>query len=146
MVGHHLPQFGDLDVEDVDQLDLGGHDRRVGVLHRRRLVQLLGAQPLPDRGDLGVEVTAAGPPQRGEDRGPWQAGGAGGSGARSSSSSASAAVRSSKACKAAGKNSRSAERSLTPDRLPSTAAWPSARLKPRAGVPPKRSQHGPELL
>jgi hypothetical protein len=77
MVGHHLPELGDLDVEDVDQLDLGGHDRRVGVLHRRRLVQLLGAQRLPDRGDLSVEVTAAGPPQRGEDRGPWQAGGAG---------------------------------------------------------------------
>jgi uncharacterized protein (UPF0276 family) len=35
MRGHHLPELGDLDVEDVDELHLAGHDRRVGVLHCR---------------------------------------------------------------------------------------------------------------
>jgi hypothetical protein len=55
---HHLTEFGDLDVEDVDELDLPGHDRRVGGLHWPGLTQLRGMQRLLDRGGLGVDVAA----------------------------------------------------------------------------------------
>jgi hypothetical protein len=37
MVGHHLPELGDLYVQDVDQLDLAEDDGRVSVLDRVRL-------------------------------------------------------------------------------------------------------------
>ena len=40
MVGHHLPELLDLDVERRDQPDLSGHDGRVGGLDGVRLAQL----------------------------------------------------------------------------------------------------------
>ncbi|MEV4283818.1 hypothetical protein [Actinoplanes xinjiangensis] len=36
VVGQQPLEFGDLDVQDVDQLDLAGHDRGVGRLNRPR--------------------------------------------------------------------------------------------------------------
>jgi hypothetical protein len=69
-----LPELGDLDVEDVDELDLAGHDRRVGVLHRPRLTQLIRLQRLLDRGSPAVEVASAGASQRGDNGEPGQPG------------------------------------------------------------------------
>jgi len=60
MRSHHLPELGDLDVQDVDELHLAGHDRRVGVLHRPRLTQLFGLERLLDRGGSVVDVTTGG--------------------------------------------------------------------------------------
>jgi hypothetical protein len=128
MVGHHLPQVLDLGVEGGDEPDLGGHDRSVGSLHRSALAEPVGAQQVLDVGGLGRSATAVGQVEPGDDLGAGQAGGPVrvGSGAEQvpSRCSASGAVRSSKARRAAGKNSRSVLRSRSSCRDRSqTSVW-----------------------
>ncbi len=49
MFAHHLPQRVDLLVQDGDEGDLSGHDRRERRLHRAGLAQLLRVQQGQDR-------------------------------------------------------------------------------------------------
>src|SRR4051794_17035802 len=105
MRGHHLTQLLDLDVQDVDELNLAGHDRRVRRLHGVGLAQLRGAQRVPEVSWMAAALASMSRrlARRSmatiEERDSFAA--RSGSGARSSSSRASGAARSSKACRAA---------------------------------------------
>ena len=101
----------DLCVEGADEGDPSDDGGRIGRGDRGRLAQLPTAQRHLNRLRLVAGVVSVGPLQRRGDLPDVSRAAASGSGALASNSSVSAAVRSSKACKAAGKYSRSALRS-----------------------------------